>query len=72
MLQVGKGLHRKEHHPLALIKERIHSYFADTFKNKDGSTEFSMFDDLHPRVTTQANFDDLLIPKEHVSRSKRS
>lgn len=31
--------------------------------------KFNTFDDLYPVVTTKANFDDLLIPSDHVSRS---
>lgn len=30
---------------------------------------FSKLDDLHPIVSTQANFDDVLVPADHISRS---
>lgn len=31
---------------------------------------FSVFDDLNPVVTLTQNFDNLLVPKDHVSRSR--
>ena len=47
-------------HPLCTIKKRIEEYFPD----------FVYADSQDPIVSTQANFDSLLIPKDHVSRSK--
>ena len=35
----------------------------------DHPREFKKFDDLYPIVTTQANFDSVLVPPDHVSRS---
>ncbi len=31
---------------------------------------FSLFDDLPPKVSTESNFDSLLIPQDHPSRSR--
>jgi phenylalanyl-tRNA synthetase alpha chain len=54
----NRNLHLVESHPIKIIKELIQGYF--NFKN---------FDNLEPFVTTKENFDDLLIPKDHPSRS---
>jgi len=59
--KVGMGLHLNRDHPLGQLKHRISSYF-------DESTHFKTFDQLSPIVTKQQNFDDLLIPDDHVSR----
>lgn len=59
-------LHNLPNHPLAIIKNAIYEYFR-------GLPEFEHLvthDDLPNIVTTQANFDDLLIPPEHPSRKK--
>lgn len=58
--KVGTNLHRVKNHPLNLIKTRIENVFSN----------YVAFDDLDPVVSIQSNFDDLLTPKDHVSRSK--
>jgi phenylalanyl-tRNA synthetase alpha chain len=47
-------------HPLHTIQEKIHDYFGP---------DFTTIDSLSPVVSTHANFDSLLIPPDHVSRS---
>jgi phenylalanyl-tRNA synthetase alpha chain len=37
--------------------------------NRKGNPLFAVFDNLNPVVTTQQNFDSLLVPDDHVSRS---
>lgn len=59
-------LHNLPNHPLAIIKNAIYSHFHSLPEFIDLST----YDDLSNIVTTQANFDDLLIPPEHPSRRK--
>jgi phenylalanyl-tRNA synthetase alpha chain len=51
-------LHKKENHPIFLIKELIYKHFDD----------FEKFDGLSEIVTIKNNFDDLLVPKNHSSR----
>ncbi|CAM9887828.1 unnamed protein product [Ectocarpus sp. 6 AP-2014] len=65
--KIGKDLHRCSAHPLGIIKERIELYFQ---KNTQalGQPQFKVFDDLPPIVTVEQNFDELLIPPDHVSR----
>jgi phenylalanyl-tRNA synthetase alpha chain len=58
--RVGRNLHHQDPHPLFTIQNLIHEYFHD----------FDHLQDLSPVVSTEANFDSLLIPQDHVSRSK--
>jgi phenylalanyl-tRNA synthetase alpha chain len=47
-------------HPLAILKAKLSHIFAG----------FKIYDQLSPVVSVAKNFDQLLIPKEHISRSK--
>lgn len=62
--RVGTNLHLQDKHPLFTIKRIIENYWSDQ------DPDFKTVDDLQPVVSTQANFDSLLIPTDHVSRSK--
>lgn len=66
--RVGRSLHTMPNHPLSIIKQKIETYFTERSKKQNGA-EFMIFDDLSPKVKITANFDDLLIPPDHVSRS---
>jgi len=55
-----RNLHLIPNHPISIIKKRIQSFFGE---------EFKCFDSLDPIVEIYDNFDSLLIPKDHVSRS---
>lgn len=66
--KVGRNLHLQQGHPLNLIKQKIEGYFASVF-DSDGFDQFSFFDSFDPYVSIKDNFDDLLIPEDHVSRS---
>ncbi|KAL1116920.1 hypothetical protein AAG570_005389, partial [Ranatra chinensis] len=67
---VGRDLHNLEReHPLGLLKSRMARYFHSTTPRKIGSPAFSVHDRLHPVVTVEQNFDSLLVPDDHVSRS---
>ncbi|XP_062473803.1 phenylalanine--tRNA ligase, mitochondrial isoform X3 [Pezoporus occidentalis] len=68
--KVGKNLHNKKHHPLWLIKEQIKDHFYKQYVGRRGNPLFSVYDGLSPVVTVQQNFDSLLIPQNHASRSK--
>eukprot|EP00753_Platysulcus_tardus_P005004 PLAT12830.2.p1 GENE.PLAT12830.2~~PLAT12830.2.p1 ORF type:complete len:413 (-),score=131.97 PLAT12830.2:136-1344(-) len=61
--RVGTNLHLREAHPLNTIKRAIERHFQAS------SVPFRTFDDMYPVVTTQSNFDELLIEPGHVSRS---
>lgn len=62
--KIGANLHRRPEHPLGIIKDAIFQYFE-----KSAPGQFRLFDDLHPIVSTKQNFDELLIPEDHVSRN---
>jgi len=64
--KIGVDLHRRPEHPLGILKNAIMDYFDETY----GKNAFRMFDDLHPIVSSYENFDSVLVPEDHVSRSK--
>ena len=63
--KVGLNIFKQECNPICILKKSILSYFSNTYGN-----EFSVFEDFSPIVTTKQAFDDILIPKDHVSRRK--
>lgn len=67
---LGKNLHIRDHHPLSLVRQRVVQYFYKKFLNSRRNPEFSIHDNLSPVVSLEQNFDSLLIPKDHISRSK--
>ncbi|XP_038883400.1 phenylalanine--tRNA ligase, chloroplastic/mitochondrial [Benincasa hispida] len=62
--KLGMQLHRRDNHPLGILKNEIYKYFDINYSNK-----FNKFDDLSPIVSVKENFDDVLVPEDHVSRS---
>ncbi|PON79902.1 Phenylalanyl-tRNA synthetase [Trema orientale] len=62
--KLGMQLHRRDQHPIGILKNAIYEYFDTNYSNK-----FDKFDDLCPLVTVKQNFDDVLVPADHVSRS---
>lgn len=60
------ALHVTPNHPLSIIRTSIENYW----KTKHPSIKFDSFNDLSPIVSVKQNFDDLLIPQDHVSRSQ--
>ncbi|GCB70824.1 hypothetical protein scyTo_0001381 [Scyliorhinus torazame] len=68
--KVGKSLQNQRNHPLWLIKERIKNHFYTHYLSRNRNPLFSVYDNLSPVVTTEQNFDSLLIPLDHASRRK--
>lgn len=64
------NLHLQKNHPLSMIRQRITSFFYQEYANPKGTPLFSVYDGLSPVVTTNQNFDSLLIPENHPSRAK--
>lgn len=62
--KMGSNLHKTQNHPLCLIREAIYDYFNTKHPNV-----FKSYDDLYPVVSCKANFDDMLVPADHISRS---
>ncbi|XP_023301035.2 probable phenylalanine--tRNA ligase, mitochondrial [Lucilia cuprina] len=67
---MGLNKHLQKDHPLSIIRQRIVNYFYQAYKTSRGNPLFSVYDKLNPVVTVQQNFDNLLIPADHVSRNK--
>ncbi|CAL9074864.1 phenylalanine--tRNA ligase, chloroplastic/mitochondrial-like isoform X2 [Musa acuminata AAA Group] len=62
--KIGLQLHRRDNHPIGILKNAIYDYFDTSYSSK-----FVKFDDLCPIVSVQQNFDEVLVPADHVSRS---
>lgn len=67
--KIGENLHNKKYHPLNLIRKRIENFFYGNFITRSGNPLFSVYDNINPVVTLYQNFDSLLVPSDHVSRS---
>jgi len=68
--KLDRNLHHKRHHPLQIIKSKIRDHFYANYRSRSGGCIFAMIDNLNPVVTVEQNFDSLLVPQDHVSRSK--
>uniref|UniRef100_A0A0B7A5R8 Phenylalanine--tRNA ligase, mitochondrial n=1 Tax=Arion vulgaris TaxID=1028688 RepID=A0A0B7A5R8_9EUPU len=66
--KVGRSIHKTPGNPLNHIYKRIESYLHRTYLRR-GNPTFAVFDSLSPVVTLEQNFDSLLVPADHVSRS---
>lgn len=66
---LNRDLHLKKDNPISIVRQRIVNYFYSSFTYR-GNPIFSVYDKLSPVVTTKQNFDDLLIPEDHPSRTK--
>ncbi|GAQ79732.1 Phenylalanyl-tRNA synthetase [Klebsormidium nitens] len=62
--KLGINLHHRPNHPLCILKEAIYEYFEGREPGK-----FQKFDKEPPVVTVKANFDEVLVPANHISRS---
>jgi phenylalanyl-tRNA synthetase alpha chain len=67
---VGKNLHRQRNHPLSIVKDRMCGYLQSPAYNASTPQSFRVFEELSPVVTVAQNFDELLTPSDHVSRSR--
>lgn len=67
---VGRNLHLQPYHPLSHVTQRLTQHMYGRYLSPRGNPLFSIHSQLYPVVTTQQNFDSLLIPKDHVSRKK--
>ena len=62
-------------HPLGILKKQIETFFTERRYYKSELLEkndikFAVGDNFSPIVTAEQNFDELLIPKDHVSRKR--
>lgn len=63
--KVERRLYLERDHPLGMIKSAIEAHFAEAHRDAG----FKFFDRLSPVVSITDNFDGLLFPADHVSRS---
>jgi len=68
--KLNRNLIHQKYHPLAHLTNQIKHFFYTKFTNRAGNPLFSIYDSINPVVSTEQNFDSLLVPKDHVSRSK--
>ena len=68
--RVPRKLHLQPQHPLNIIKQRIVGHFHSTYTTRTGNALFTSIEDVSPVVTVEQNFESLLIPPGHPSRSK--
>lgn len=67
--KVNHRLHRRPGHPLYHVRRRIENFFNSSFLTRVGTPRFAVFDSISPIVTPLQNFDSLLVPSSHPSRS---
>lgn len=67
---IGRNIYLQPHHPLSIVRQHIVEYFYKSFTTNRGNAIFTVCDRIHPVVTTDQNFDSLLVPRDHVSRKK--
>lgn len=65
---IGRNIYLQKHHPLSIVRQHIVDYFYKSFTTNRGNAIFTVCDRLEPVVTTEQNFDSLLVPKDHISR----
>lgn len=68
---VERRLHCSPRHPLNHLKQRLVDFLYQRYRNKRGNPLFSVHDQLFPVVSVEQNFDQLLVPSNHVSRNRR-
>ncbi len=62
--KLNRNLYQVKSHPLEIIKSKIFDYF------KSNQIEWNIYENLNKVVSVENNFDKLLIPPTHPSRSK--
>ena len=72
---VDRKLYLQPAHPLGILSEKLKAFFTnpDVYKfelQKKYKMPYHVAETLNPITTVQKNFDDLLIPKDHVSRKR--
>ncbi|KII67727.1 Phenylalanine--tRNA ligase, mitochondrial [Thelohanellus kitauei] len=65
--KIPQKLYLKENHPLSLLRLKIKQFYSDFFEPR--SKDIKVFEELPEIVSTYDNFDSLLVPETHPSRS---
>eukprot|EP00055_Hartaetosiga_balthica_P001610 m.138480 g.138480 ORF g.138480 m.138480 type:complete len:443 (+) comp15061_c0_seq1:128-1456(+) len=67
LAKTSQSLLHIPHHPLKIIKDKITAHLNSNLALDEPT--FTLHDDIYPVVTMKQNFDSLLIPTDHPSRS---
>ena len=72
---VDRKLYLQPAHPLGILSDQLKAFFTnpDTYKSElqqKYKMPYYVAETLNPITTVQKNFDNLLIPKDHVSRKR--
>lgn len=72
---VDRRLYTDLNHPIGIIWEKLKDFFQDPEKYKGplqakSKVPFKCLEGFSPIVTTKACFDDMLVPKDHISRKR--
>ena len=62
--RIGANLHQRPDHPIGILKSLV----ENVMRGRTGDN-FEIYDDFSPVCSVKGCFDDLLTPKDHVSRS---
>ena len=76
--KLDKKLYLRQNHPISIIKSKITTFF-DEYKKSEWSklenltsNKFAVFEDLPQIVSTKECFDNLLVDKNHETRSPKN
>lgn len=66
------GYHDNHFHPIGLLCACIQKHFNETYRKQYNriTPDFAIMTHFDPVVTTHQQFDSMLIPQDHISRSK--
>ncbi|ESP01870.1 hypothetical protein LOTGIDRAFT_138971, partial [Lottia gigantea] len=67
--KLDQKIHTRKGNPLNLIRKMLEAFFYKNYVRRRGNPIFSVYPNISPVVTLEQNFDQLLVPKDHVSRS---
>lgn len=62
--KLGKDLIKNSRHPLGILRQAVQEYFTEKIPG------MKFYDNEKPLVSTKQCFDDMLVPPDHISRSK--
>ncbi|EAS07559.1 phenylalanine-tRNA ligase (macronuclear) [Tetrahymena thermophila SB210] len=71
----GQELYKQPNHPLGIMRYKMEEFFTNDkykkgFLHEKKKFPFVIGDSFSPVISVQQNFEDLLIPKDHVSRKR--
>lgn len=72
---VDRRLYMQADHPIGILWDKLKEFFSDPSRYRGPlqakyQEKFNCLEGFSPIVSTQSCFDDMLVPKDHVSRKK--